>query len=138
MSGLLANPDIGPVEFGPKAVSGDLRQKLRSAVVYALLSMICYGAIVETVHSHGFSRPDRSGFTSVSDASESQSTSGIYTHQRDCSICQFQRQLFDGFHQTTLLVSTNLTEIAFVFSQPVTYICTSATRFSGRAPPLAS
>ena len=138
MSGLLDNPRHRPIGIGPNTVSGEFRQRFRSVVVYALLSMICYGAIVETVHSHGFSRAASSGVTSISDASESRSTSGIYTHQRDCSICQFQRQLFDGFHQTTLLVRTNLTEIAFVFSRPVTYISTPATRSSGRAPPLAS
>ena len=51
-------------------------------------------------------------------------------------MCQFQRQLFDGFVQATLFARISLSEIAFVSTRIVAYPSTSITPRSGRAPPL--
>jgi hypothetical protein len=72
------------------------RAKCRRALGYLLLLLISYGATVEAVHSHGPVSPDRPGTAAISDAGQSQSSDKDHSQHRECSMCQFQQQLFDG------------------------------------------
>jgi hypothetical protein len=102
-----------------------------------LLSLlIIYGATVAAVHSHGPVAPNRSGVAAMSDAGGSQSSNTGNSRHRECSMCQFQRQLFDGLVHAPLFARTPSVEIAFVSTLTVFYPSTSTTPRSGRAPPL--
>jgi hypothetical protein len=98
--------------------------------------MIAYGATVEAAHSHGRVSPDRPGVAAISDAEGSQSSDKSHSHHRECSMCQFQQQLFNGLVHAPLFARTPLAEIAFVSTLTVFYPPTSTTPPSGRAPPL--
>jgi len=104
---------------------------------YLLLLLISYGATVEAVHTHGPVSPDRPGTAAISDAGQSQSSDKDHSQHRECSMCQFQQQLFDGLVNAPLLERTPLAEIAFVSTLTVFHSSTSTTPRSGRAPPLA-
>src|SRR4030095_15776428 len=91
-----------------------------ASLVYALLLIILYGALVESVHSHGPRRLGSSSIVALNKRGQSDSSSDGYT-QRDCSMCQFQRQLVDGLSQGTLFTRTALTEIAFASTVVITY-----------------
>jgi hypothetical protein len=97
--------------------------------------MITYGATVEAAHSHG-RVSDRAGVAAISDAGGSQSSDKGNSHHRECSMCQFQQQLFNGLVHAPLFARTTLAEIAFVSTLTVLYPSTSTTPRSGRAPPL--
>jgi len=108
----------------------------RRSLGYLLLLLIAYGATAETAHSHGPVAPDRPGVTAMSDAGLSQSSDKYHSQHRECSMCQFQRQLFDGLIHAPLFSRTPLTEIAFVSTLTVFHFSTSTPPPSGRAPPL--
>jgi hypothetical protein len=113
------------------------RATCRRGLGYLLLLLIAYGATAEAAHSHGRAPLDRPGANSISDASGSQSSDKGYSHQRECSMCQFQQQLFAGLVHAPLFSRTPSAEIAFVSTLIVFYPPTSTTPTSGRAPPLA-
>ena len=113
-----------------------LRRNYRTAIGYVLLLLIGYGAIVETVHSHGHGWPKRTDVAAISNYEGSQSSSSGYSRQSECSMCQLQRQLFDGFVESTLFARTAVIEIAFVSTPAVSYFSTLTTPQFGRAPPL--
>jgi len=100
-----------------------------------LLLAIGYGAIVQAAHSHGFSSARPSQLTAVSNGGDSQSSSQGHANHSDCSLCQFQRQLFGGLVDVILVAHTPQ-QIAFVTAETPFYFSTSALPPSGRAPPL--
>ena len=106
-------------------------------MAYALLLTIAYGALVEAVHSHGRVLPSSSEHAAVCDRDGSRSSADSNSHQRDCSMCQFQRHLFDGFVHATTLARTSLSQVAFASALTVSYQSTSTKPRSGRAPPLS-
>jgi hypothetical protein len=112
------------------------RAKSRRALGYLLLLLIIGGATVEAAHSHGAVAPDRPGAAAISDAGGSQSSNKNNSQHRECSMCQFQQQLFGGLVHAPLFALTPSTQIAFVSTLTVFYPSTSTTPRSGRAPPL--
>jgi hypothetical protein len=97
--------------------------------------MIAYGATVEAVHTHGTVAPDRPSVAALSDAGGSQSDTNRSQH-RECVMCQFQQQLFNGLVHAPLFALTPSTQIAFVSTLAVLHHSGPTTRPSGRAPPL--
>ena len=108
----------------------------RRALGCLLLLLIAYGATVEAAHSHGRVSLDLSRVAAIGDARGSQSSDKGYSHHRECSMCQFQQQLFGGLIHAPLFARMPLAEIAFVSTLTVFHSSTSATPPSGRAPPL--
>jgi len=104
-------------------------------LAYLLLLTIGYGAIVEAAHSHGFSSARPSSVTTVADGGDSHSSYQGHSNQNDCSLCQFQRQLFGGLVQV-ILVAHTAQQFAFLSQETVSYLFTSALPTLGRAPPL--
>ncbi len=113
-----------------------LQKVYRVPLVYALLVMIAYVAVVETVHSHGLVPFGRIQTTAFLGSGGPHSSTDGDLHQRDCSMCQFQRQLFDGLVQATLLAPMPLAELVFVSALTSSYHSTSTPTRSGRAPPV--
>jgi len=111
------------------------RRKTHPALACLLLLTIGYGAIVEAAHSHGFSSSHPSQLTAISDGSDSQSSYQGRTNHNECSLCQFQRQLFGRFVHVVLIAHTQQ-QIAFVSEEAVSYLSTSTLPTCGRAPPL--
>jgi hypothetical protein len=111
-----------------------MRGQRRSALACLLLLTIGYGAVVEAAHSHGFSAARRAQLTAVSDDSRSQSSSQGHSNHSDCSLCQFQRQLFGGFVHV-IDVGLAPQQSAFPARALVSYLSTSTLPPSGRAPP---
>jgi len=105
-------------------------------VGYLLFLLILYGTTAEAAHSHGAVSPDPPAVAAMSDAGGSQSSDTGHSHHTECSICQFQEQLFEGLVHAPLFTRTPLAELAFVFTPTVFYPSTSTTSPSGRAPPL--
>ena len=110
----------------------------RRALGCLLLLLIAYGATVEAAHSHGRVSLDLSRVAAIGDAGGSQSSSQGYSHQRECSMCQFQQQLFNGLVQAPLFAITPSAPIAFVDAPTVVFPSISTTPRRGRSPPLAS
>jgi hypothetical protein len=99
--------------------------------------MVAYGALVGTVHSHGLVPPGKANaVAAISDAGESSASEDGKALHRECSMCQFQRQLFDGFVHSIPFARTPLSEIVLVSLQSVSYHSTSITPRLGRAPPV--
>ena len=111
------------------------RKRAHSALAFLLLLTIGYGAIVEAAHSHGSPSSHSSQLTAVSDGSDAQSSYQGHANHNDCSLCQFQRQLFGGLVDVILVAHTPQ-QIAFRFEETLSYLSTSALPASGRAPPL--
>jgi len=111
------------------------RTSSHSALAYLLLLTIGYGAIVEAAHSHGFSSSHPSHLTAVSNGGDSQSSYLNRSNASDCSLCQFQRQLFGGLVDVILVAHTP-EQTAFRSEATPSYFSTSALPPSGRAPPL--
>jgi hypothetical protein len=111
------------------------RRRTRSALAYLLLLAIGYGAIVQAAHSHGFSSARPSQLTAFSDGGDSQSSYQGHSNHSDCSLCQFQRQLFGGLVDVILVVHTP-EQVAFISADTPAYYSTSTLPPSGRAPPL--
>jgi len=93
-----------------------------------------YGAIVEAAHSHGFSSSNPSQHT-VSGATDSQSSYQGHSDRNECSLCQFQRQLFGGL-APVILVAHTAQYFAVLSQETISYLSTSALPTLGRAPPL--
>ena len=106
-----------------------------SALAYLLLLTIGYGAIVEAAHSHGFASARPSQLTAVSNGGDSQSSYQVHSNHSDCSLCQFQRQLFGGLVDVILVAHTPQ-QVAFLSEETPSYLSISALPARGRAPPL--
>jgi hypothetical protein len=119
----------------PNLLDSFARRKARSALAYLLLLAIGYGAIVEAAHSHGFSTSSPSQLTAVSGDSDSQSSYQGHTAHNECSLCQFQRQLFGSLVQV-ILVAHAAPQFAFLTQETISYLSTLALPTLGRAPPL--
>jgi hypothetical protein len=100
-----------------------------------LLLTIGYGAIVEAAHSHGFSLARPSQLIAASNDDDSPSSYLGNSHHSECSLCQFQQQLFGGLVDVILVAHTPQ-QIAFLSAEIPFYFSTSALPPSGRAPPL--
>ena len=120
----------------PLALSG--RVKPSRSLGCLLLLLITYGATVEAAHSHGRVSLDRPGLAAISDAGGSQSSDKGYSHHQECSMCQFQQQLFNGLVHAPLFAITPSAQIPSVNTLAVVYPSISTTPRSGRAPPLTS
>jgi hypothetical protein len=107
----------------------------RRALGCLLVLLIAYGTTV--AHSHGRVSLDRSGIADISDAGGSQSSDKGDSHQRECSMCQFQQQLFNGLVHAPLFAITPSAQIASVDTPTVVFPSISTTPRRGRAPPLA-
>ena len=107
----------------------------RSALGCLLLLIITFGATAEAAHSHGSVAPRHSGVAAVRDAGGSDSDTSD-SHHRECVICQFQQQLFNGIVHAPLFIVAPSTHIEFVSTLTVLYSSSPNTRPSGRAPPL--
>jgi hypothetical protein len=101
-----------------------------------LLLLIVYGATADVAHSHGPASPNLAGAANIIDAGGSQSSDVGDSRHRECSMCQFQQQLFGGLVHAPSFARMPLTETAFVSTLTVLYFSTSTTPRSGRAPPL--
>jgi hypothetical protein len=102
-----------------------------------LLFGIGYGAMVESVHTHGTISSGNANLEAAYDSGRSQSSNQKYSEQKECSTCQFQRQLFDGFVSVAPFARTAITEFAFESSPAVFYTSTLTRPHSGRGPPLS-
>ena len=108
----------------------------RAALTCVLLLTTAYGALVGTVHSHGNVPRSHPDVVAVRDGGRSETSDESNSLHGECSMCQLQRQLFDGFVQVTLLAPISLTEMAFVSTPTVAFASASITPRSSRAPPL--
>jgi hypothetical protein len=117
------------------ALSGH-RANGRRALGYVLLLIIAFAATAETVHSHGAVSVDRPGAASISDAGGSPTSHTRHSLHTECSMCEFQQQLFSGLVHAPLFALTPLAQIAAVSAPAVVYSSASITRPSGRAPPV--
>jgi len=98
--------------------------------------LIVYGATSGATHSHGRIPSNPPGENSIVDSGGTQSSTTGTSRHRECSMCQFQQQLFGGLVQGPLFTRTPSAELAFVSTQAVFLPSTSTTAPSGRAPPL--
>ena len=120
------------VHFNP--LDSLTRKRARFALACLLLLTIAYGAIVEAAHSHGLPSSRASQATVVSNGTGSQSSSQGHANHSDCSLCQFQRQLFGGLAQV-ILIAVAPQQLSFLSKETVSYLSTSALPTFGRAPP---
>src|SRR4030095_15455034 len=88
---------LASVKYDFKSLVKRSHRSCRFAVAYLLLIVIGYGALVEAVHTHGRVSASNANVEAAYDAGRSQSSTQKYSDQKECSTCQFQRQLFDGF-----------------------------------------
>jgi len=112
----------------------NVHSKIQTVLAYLLLLAIGYGAIVEAAHSHGFSSSAPSQLTAVSSDTDSQSSYQGHAHPSDCSLCQFQRQLFGGLAQVILVIQTEQ-QFSFRPDETISYLSTSVLSTLGRGPP---
>jgi hypothetical protein len=126
----------GQVTKGTTLQASWRHARARRGLSYLLLLLIAYGATVEAAHSHGHVTAARPGYDTLSDAGGSPSSDDGHSRNRECSMCQFQQQLFGGLVHAPLFARTHSSEHALV--SPVTVFHSSAltTPSSGRAPPL--
>jgi len=126
---------VAAVTYDAKSILKRSRRSYRSALAGLLLIVIGYAALVETVHSHGRLSTGHTNVEGAYAPGQSQSSTQGYSNQKDCSTCQFQRQLFDGFVSVAPFARTQTTELAFECSPVIRYVSTLTTPHSGRAPP---
>jgi|ERR1041385_3310087 hypothetical protein len=110
------------------------RGKARSALACLLLLAIGYGSIVEAAHSHGFPPPRSAQLTAVSGNNDSPSSYRGDSAHNECSLCQFQRQLFGSLVEV-ILVAHAAQQFAFLSQETVSYLSTSVLPTSNRGPP---
>lgn len=104
---------------------------------YLLLVIITIGATVEVAHSHAVRSPDLHGFAFVSDTDGFHTSHAGRSRHTECSMCEFQQQLFSGLVHTPLFALTSSVQLASFAAPTVAYFSTSISQPSGRAPPLA-
>ena len=110
------------------------RRGIPSALAYLLLFTIGYGAIVEAAHSHGVSSSSPSQLAAVSRDDDSQSSYQGHSGHSECSLCQFQQQLFGGL-ASVVLVAHTAQQFAFHAQQSISYLSTSVLPTLSRGPP---
>lgn len=103
-------------------------------LAYLLLLTIGYGAIVEAAHSHGFSLARPSQLIAASNDDDSPSSYLGNSSHSECSLCQFQQQLFGGLASVIPIVHS-AQQFAFHSQQTISYLSTSALPTLGRGPP---
>ena len=110
------------------------RRRTQSALAYLLLLAIGFGAIVEAAHSHGVFPSSPSQLTAVSGDDNSQSAYQERSGHSECSLCQFQQQLFGGL-ASVILVAHTAQQFAFHAQQAISYRSTSVLPTLSRGPP---
>jgi len=110
------------------------RRRTHHALAYLLLLTIGHGAIVEAAHSHGISSLNPSQLAAVSGDDDSQSSNQGRSGHSECSLCQFQQQLFGGL-ASVILVAHTAQQFAFHSQQTISYLSTPALPTLGRGPP---
>ena len=112
------------------------RRRAHSALACLLLLTLGYAAVVEAVHSHGFpSSRSASQLTAVSNHNNPEPSNRGQSGHNDCSLCQFQRQLFGGLAQV-ILIAIAPQQVSFLLKEAVSYLSSLALPTFGRAPPL--
>lgn len=111
------------------------RWKHRRTLAWLLLAIVAYGAVLEIVHSHGQVQSTNSSLAAFSESGDGSGSPQNYSAQNQCSTCQFQRQLFGGYLDSTPFTRAPVTEFVFEPPPSVLYISALTTRHSGRAPP---
>ena len=112
------------------------RRRTHSALAYLLLLTIGCGAIVAAAHSHGVSASSPSQLAMVSGDDNSPSSTQGHSGHSECSLCQFQQQLFGGL-ASVILVAHTTQQFAFYSQQTISYLSASALPTLGRGPPSA-
>jgi len=110
------------------------RRRTHSALAYLLLLAIGHGAIVEAAHSHGVSLSAPSQLAAVSGNDNSPFSYQGHSGHSECSLCQFQQQLFGGL-ASVVLVTHTAQQFAFHSQPAISYLSTSALPTLGRGPP---
>jgi len=113
-----------------------LRRNSQLFLACLLLATVWYGAVVEVVHSHGPVSSKQSRDTFAYETRGPQSSQSLRSLHSECSMCQFQRQLFGGFVHA-VLPSHSLEHVVCYSPASEIYFSTSTAPTSGRAPPLA-
>ena len=129
--------DTAAVEYDLKSSPLSSLGKYRPTLAWLLLAIVSYGALFEIVHSHGPAQSSDSNVAAFSQTGDGSASTQSYSHQNECSTCQFQRQLFGGYLTSAPYVRAPVTEFLFESSPNVLYNSTLATPRSGRAPPTA-
>ena len=122
------------VNVRPNLLNSVRRRRTHSALAYLLLLTIGYGAIVAAAHSHGFSSARSSQLIAASNSDDSHSSYLGNANHSECSLCQFQQQLFGGL-ASVIPVVHSARQFAFHSQQTVSYLSTSALPTLGRGPP---
>jgi hypothetical protein len=128
---------IAAVDYDLKSSPLSSRWKYRPTLAWLLLAVVAYGALVEIVHSHARVQPSDSNVAAFSGAGDGSASTQNYSDQQECPTCQFQRQLFGGYVNSTPFTGSPVIEFVLESSPRVLYISTQATPRSGRAPPTA-
>ena len=110
------------------------RRRTHSALAYLLLLTIGYGAIVEAAHSHGVSSSNPAQLAAVSGGNDSQSSYQGHSGHSECSLCQFQQQLFGGL-ASVILVAHTAQQFSFHSQETISYLSTLVLPALGRGPP---
>ena len=101
------------------------RSRTHAALACLLLLTISYGAIVEAAHSHGVSSLNSSQLAAVSGDDGSPSSYQGHSSHSECSLCQFQQQLF-GSLTSVILVAHSAQQFSFHSHETISYLSTSA------------
>ena len=128
---------IAAVDYDLKSSPLSSRWKYRPTLAWLLLAVVGYSALVEIVHSHARVQPSDSNVAAFSGAGDGSASTQNYSDQQECPTCQFQRQLFGGYVNSTPFTALPVAEFVFESSPRVLYISTLATSRSGRGPPTA-
>ena len=110
----------------------------RLALTCLLLLTIAWQSSIETAHSHGHIQPAAAAtdVAAVSDAGSSNSSPTARTQQTECSVCQFQQQLFNALVNSPLSSPVSSPQLTASSSVILVDLSTSTRTPSGRAPPL--
>jgi len=109
----------------------------RRALSCLLVAMLAYGSTVAAGHSHGVC-PNPSKAVAISDPDGSHSSDTGHSRHTECSMCQFQQQLFNGFVHTPCLTPTTSSQLSSVCTPAVGYSSISTKAQRGRGPPSIS
>ncbi|HEY9501131.1 MAG TPA: hypothetical protein VIR01_05810 [Pyrinomonadaceae bacterium] len=128
---------IAAVDYDLKSSPLSSRWKYRPTLAWLLLAVVGYSALVEIVHSHARVQRSDSNVAAFSGAGDGSASTQNYSDQQECPTCQFQRQLFGGYVNSTPFTASPVAEFVFESSPRVLYISTLATSRPGRGPPTA-
>ena len=123
---------------GPNRLERFKRLPWERLLSLALVCLIGYGATAEAIHRHGQIAP--SGALDLSVHFERQgadSNAQKPFSEKDCTICQLQRNLFAGLLYAPLRVIVPNVPVRRAPAVSTSYLFALRTSQRGRAPPLA-